>query len=114
MMEFLFNRSLSQHSGSGSEASEMSKVRRWKIHSRVAFQKVEDGFFVITPDNALHQLNDPVAIRIWELLETEPSSVNDLVDRITGEFDVDAGTAKTDIQEFLAGALQRDMLEEAA
>ena len=89
----------------------MSKPRKWKIHPRVAFQKVEDGFFVITPDNALHQLNDPVAIRIWETLDGEASSVSELVAVITREFDVDPSTAKADIQEFLAGAMQREMIE---
>ena len=61
----------------------MSETRVWRIHSRVAFQKVEDGFFVITPDNALHQLNDSVSIRIWETLEGEGAPVDLLVQMIT-------------------------------
>lgn len=92
----------------------MTQVKKWKIHSRVAFQRVEEGFFVITPDNALHQLNDPVAIRIWESLDSTEASVGELVDIVTGEFDIDAVTAKSDIREFLSGALQREMIEASA
>ena len=68
MMEFLFNRSLSQHSGSGSEASEMSSKKM--EDSPVRLSRKWKTVFCHHTDNALHQLNDPVAIRIWELLET--------------------------------------------
>jgi hypothetical protein len=93
------------------ETEKMSETRVWRIHSRVAFQKVEEGFFVITPDNALHQLNDSVSIRIWEALEGEGAPVDLLVQIVTEEFEVSADVAKNDIQEFLAGALKREMVE---
>ena len=52
-----------------------------------------------------------MAIRIWETLDGEASSVSELVAVITREFDVDPSTARADIQEFLAGAMQREMIE---
>lgn len=82
------------------------------IHPRVAFQQVEDGFFVITPDNALHQLRDEVAIVIWQALDQGPQKVEELVDAICEQFDVSPERAEADLKEFVQEGLKRGLITE--
>jgi len=88
----------------------MSSNQKWQIHSTVAFQRVDEGFFVITPDNALHQLQNPAAIFLWEKLDEGVSTLEGLIACICDEFDVDAAEAERDIMEFLDTGVARDLL----
>ena len=88
----------------------MTAKDEWHIHSTVAFQRVEEGFFVITPDNALHQLQDPVSIRLWEKLDEGIGTLEDLVNCICDEFDVSAEVAEKDIRDFLQNGVARALL----
>jgi hypothetical protein len=51
-------------------------------------------------DGGMYGLN-PVAAQIWEWLQT-PKSLEELVELLTGEFEVDAGTARADLERLLA------------
>jgi len=88
----------------------MSSNHKWQIHSTVAFQRVEEGFFVITPDNALHQLQNPVAICLWEKLDEGVSTLEGLITCICDEFEVSPTEAERDIIEFLETGVTRDLL----
>lgn len=56
-------------------------------------------------------LND-VGTRIWELL-ARPVSVDGLVAALTDEYDVDTGTARAQVLEFLAALRERGLLAPA-
>ena len=88
----------------------MSNQAEWEIHSTVAFQRVENGFFVITADNALHQLQDPVSVMIWEKLDEGVSRLEQLVACVCSEFSVNEEEARRDIQEFLDVGLERELI----
>jgi len=53
---------------------------------------------------------DGVGARIWELLR-EPRRAAELLDAITAEFDVDAGTAWRDLSGLLADLAARRLVE---
>ena len=88
----------------------MSNQPEWQIHSTVAFQWVENGFFVITSDNALHQLQDPVSVMLWEKLDEGVSKLDELVSCICSEFSVNEEDARRDIQEFLDVGVERELI----
>jgi hypothetical protein len=46
-------------------------------------------------------LDGPVALRLWELLEPTALTGHELVDALTGEFDVDRPQAEEEVQAFL-------------
>lgn len=52
---------------------------------------------------------NPVGTRIWELLES-PRTVDDLVEALTGEYDVSADTARSEVERFLSALEERKLL----
>jgi hypothetical protein len=52
---------------------------------------------------------DPVASRIWELIET-PTKVGNLVDSILEDFDVDRQTCETDVLAFVHDMVDKKMV----
>ena len=89
----------------------MTAREKWHIHSTVAFQRVEEGFFVITPDNNLHHLKDEVALFLWEQLNDSPKSLDELTSAVTENFQVEKGDAQQDLEEFLDNGIQKGLLE---
>lgn len=72
-----------------------------------------DGEVVVLDVSRSHYLNlNPTGSAIWLMLAdgaTEPQ----LVDRLTEEFDVDEPTARHDVEAFIAGCRQNDLLADA-
>ena len=67
---------------------------------RTAWHRVENEVLIISSDtNTLTVLNDPGA-RIWELLETQ-MGVDELAMHLVDEFEVDAVTARRDVERFV-------------
>lgn len=50
-----------------------------------------------------------VGARIWELLEN-PTSIEELVATLTGEYDVPADVCRTEVERFLSDLRERGML----
>lgn len=85
---------------------------RFQAHPNAAFQEVDDEVFVVTNDNRLHNLRDPVAVTIWRHLEEAPIDSQTLTNKIVAEFDVEFSTAQADIDAFLKDALGKNLIEE--
>ena len=85
----------------------MADAARYVRSSRVIAREV-DGEILLVPlrdriadlDDVLFVLPDPVAGRVWGLLE-EPRTLDELTAAVTGEFEVDDATARGDLLEFL-------------
>lgn len=67
-----------------------------------------DDVRVLLNDDLEYLGLDEVGQRIWDLLE-EPSSLGELVDRLTDEYEVDEATCRADVSRFL-DALQQHQL----
>ena len=86
--------------------SDSGRIRRVE---GLPHQKIEDqALVVVARKREVHLLN-PTATRIWELLERE-TTVDDLVKTLTGEYDVDAATARKDVEAALAEMRQKGLL----
>ena len=74
-----------------------------------ALSREVDGEVLIVPelrevlelDDVFYRLGDPVSVRVWEMLE-EQRTLDELIESITAEFDVEAQTARGDLERFLA------------
>lgn len=74
-----------------------------------ALSKEVDGEVLIVPelrevldlDDIFYRLGDPVSVRVWALLG-EDRTLTELTAAITKEFDVDAQTARGDLERFLS------------
>ena len=85
--------------------------RTYQLHPRLAFQDVDEGIFVITPDNSLHHLKDDVALFLWEQLDAAPKSLEELLEAVVTEFQVNRNEAQTDLEAFLASGVKKGLLE---
>lgn len=79
----------------------MSKVSLPRRSERTAFRVVAgEGLVMVIDRRELHRLN-PVGARVFELCDGA-TSVDGIVDAIVGEFEVDALTARRDVDRFVA------------
>jgi len=75
-----------------------------------AFRVVdEDGGLVVLSARSEVKVLNPVAIRVFALLDGE-HTVQAITDRIVEEFEVDASEAARDVRDFLAELAQHGML----
>ena len=66
----------------------------------VVFTDLEDTVIMLDTDEGQYYELDPVATRIWHLLEAEPT-VDALVQALTREYDVDPDTCRSQVTPFL-------------
>lgn len=74
-----------------------------------AISRTVDGEVLIVPalgevldlDDVFYRLADPVSVRVWELL-AEPRTLDWIATQVAEEFEVQASTAREDIERFLA------------
>jgi len=64
---------------------------------------------VVVPGRAEVQILNPVGTRVWSLIDGE-RSVLQIIEALTGEYDVDEDQLERDVREFVASLDQRDML----
>ena len=82
---------------------------RYRANPNTATQEAEGEVFIVTPDNRFHNLRDPVASFLWNRLETESLTLDELVEEVVGEFEVEADLARRDVAEFLQVGCDRDI-----
>jgi hypothetical protein len=64
---------------------------------------------VVVPGRAEVQILNPVGTRVWSLIDGE-RTVSQIIEALTGEYDVDEGHLERDVREFVDSLDQRDML----
>lgn len=72
--------------------------------------EIEDETVVLHPDNRTYYSLNPVAARIWELLQ-EPRRIQDIRDQIVAEYDVSRAQCEDDLFEFLELLFAEDFVE---
>jgi PqqD family protein of HPr-rel-A system len=87
----------------------MSDSERIRRAEGLPHQKIDDQTLVVVPRKKEVHLLNPTATRVWELLERE-TTVDELVKALTEEYDVDAGTARRDVEAALAEMKQKGLL----
>lgn len=81
-------------------------VRNPKVAARV----IQGEAMVLSPHDAIMHAFSPVATRVWELLPTH-RTMEALVEAITSEYDVDAETARQDIEELIDQMLEKRIVQ---
>jgi len=76
----------------------------------VISSKLEDQLVMMDIDKGKYFSMNPVATRVWELLE-EPSSVNELCDELLNEFEVSKEQCFDEVLELLGKMKELDLLE---
>jgi hypothetical protein len=81
----------------------------YRLSPDVAWRKVDDELFAITPDGMLHNVQSAVGVTIFELLMAG-SSLADIATAVEAEFAVDKATAQADLDQFVVALLAKGIL----
>ena len=91
----------------------MERVVTLKLKKGYMLKKVMGSFMIISTEddgvNQMQTLNETGAF-LWNLLE-EDTTIDEMVNAMIKEYDVDADTAKADIEAFICKIENSNMLE---
>ena len=76
----------------------------------IVFTDLDDTIVMMDVDEGQYYELDPVAARIWALLETA-SPASELCETLSKEYEVDAETCQQDTLEFLQAGLEQRIFE---
>ena len=83
-------------------------TERFKWSPRVASRTLEETAFILNQSQMV-SLN-PVGTFVWDQLKGSSKSLEELTGTVTTEFEVEASTAKEDIEQFLRELIQESLV----
>ncbi len=72
--------------------------------------KMDNEIVMMHPESGKYFALNPVASRIWELLET-PHNLNELVEKLLREFDVSRETCNNEVSTFLKEIIEKKLVD---
>ena len=87
-----------------------------KLSKEFVLRNFADKYIAVTVNDSADEQNAFITLNksgafVWELLQNE-ISYDDILSEIIKKYDIDANTAKSDLDEFLAAARKAGMLHE--
>jgi Coenzyme PQQ synthesis protein D (PqqD) len=73
---------------------------KWQRSDDWVGSEIDDSFVMVNIDSGNYVALNITANAVWQALET-PSSEDELVDRLTGKFDIDAEQCRTSVNTLL-------------
>ena len=86
---------------------------KWQISPEILHSKIDEEVILMSIEADSYFGLDPIASRIWELLE-QPLSVEELVEKLMEEYEVDADTCQQDVQALLEDMQGRGLIAPVA
>jgi hypothetical protein len=93
--------------------SNKQSASHWQVASDVLSSKIDDEVIIMGLQTDKYYGLDPVAGRIWELLE-QPRSLDELVGLLLEEYEVDEATCRKETMEFLRDMAEKKLIREVA
>lgn len=84
---------------------------RWQVAADVLSSKIDDEVIIMGLQTDKYYGLDPIAGRIWELLE-QPRSFDELVSLLLEEYEVDETTCRRETMEFLREMAEKKLIRE--
>jgi len=80
------------------------------INEDVVFTQIDEDIVMMDPnDGAYHGLNT-VGAELWNLLDSKPMNLVDMVIYLQETYELDEATATTDVNHFIEAMLKQDFL----
>ena len=73
---------------------------KWQRSDDWIGSEIDDSFVMVNIESGNYVALNITANAVWQALET-PSTEDDLVERLTGDFDVDAGQCRASVTQLL-------------
>ena len=90
----------------------MDKISEQQLlqrHPDMVFSHIDDEVVMMSIETGEYYGLNPVASRIWELLE-KPHTFKQLIDLMTNEFDIDETTCQKDMCTFLKQLIEKKLV----
>jgi Coenzyme PQQ synthesis protein D (PqqD) len=72
---------------------------------------VLDEIVLLEPDRGAYYRLNPVGTRVWELLAAGPLSIDDVVERVVGEYEIEPARARADVLRLVARLADRGLVD---
>lgn len=86
---------------------------KWQISPEILHSRIDDEVVLMSIEADSYFGLDPIASRIWELLE-QPLDLDELVAKLMEEYEVDADTCRQDAQALLEDMQGRGLIAPVA
>ncbi len=83
--------------------------RSFQRRPDMLFSRIDDEVVMMSIETGEYYGLNPVASRIWELLETPHTLVN-LIERLMQEFDIDEQSCRRDVETFLRQMIEKKLV----
>jgi hypothetical protein len=84
---------------------------RAAIPERIVYKKVGEEMVLLDFERGIYYGLNPVGARVWELL-AEGKTTDEIIDRLTGEFDVQRTDAKGDVMALMEDLAANGLLSQ--
>ena len=74
------------------------------------FAQINDEIVVMSPKNEENYAINPVGTKLWNLLQTRPMSLNEMVQYLTECYEVTIAVAMQDVADFLKTMMEHDLV----
>lgn len=91
----------------------MNDTMKWQISPEILHSRIDDEVVLMSIEADSYFGLDPIASRIWELLE-QPLDLDELVAKLMEEYEVDADTCRQDAQALLEDMQGRGLIAPVA
>lgn len=87
-----------------------SKTTRYQRKKDLLSSRMDEETVMMHPESGKYFSLNPVATRIWELLET-PKTIDDLMKFLLDEFEAKPEVCENETKEFIRVLLEKEMLD---
>ncbi len=88
----------------------MNGNKRFIRKKELLSSRMDNEIVMMHPESGKYFALNPVASRIWDLLET-PQNLNELVEKLLKEFDVSKETCSKEVTTFLSEIIEKKLIE---
>ncbi len=83
---------------------------KWEISKEVLSSRIDDEVVLMSMEADAYFGLDPIGSHIWELLAEEPSTLDELVQKLTDEYDIDEVSCRRDVGAFISNMSERKLI----
>ena len=86
---------------------------KWQVSMEVLSSKIDEEVILMSLKGEYYFGLDPIGSSIWELLEQQPLSINELVKILVEEYEVDEQTCREDVKKFIDDMSDKKLILQA-
>lgn len=83
---------------------------KWQVSSEVLSSKIDEEVILMSLKGEYYFGLDLIGSGIWELLEQQPLTIDELVQLLVVEYEVDEPTCRNDVQTFIDDMFEKQLI----